>query len=361
MRLLAILLLSASVASAAEITVTTLPEQPLIEVRDHERLLNFDFVITNPTDRNLVLNTVELNVRRSDGTLIHQRRIGTNGDSIHIAHDRELEPKGTLVVFNPFHSLSSDHVAQHLEYEFIFGEGESEDVMHATTVVRPKSYAGKTDLILPVTGRNLVHDGHDYLSHHRRLDITGGFTTAMNIRSNFLRYAYDFSVVNEAGKMFSGKGEKNEEWYGFGTPIVAPGGGKVVVARNDIPDNTKEKKVQFSRDEIMKEPFLLMGNHVVIDHGNGEFSLFAHMKHGTVTVRAGDVVKQGQQIGGMGMSGDAFTVHLHYQLQSDPKFGEGLPSYFRNFKRLTGDGWKPVTRGQVDTGDVIISTLVKKQ
>jgi len=43
-----------------------------------------------------------------------------------------------------------------------------------------------------------------------------------------------------------------------------------------------------------------LGNHVTIDHGNGEFSLLLHMKPGSVTVKKGDRVSQGQEIGAIG-------------------------------------------------------------
>ena len=80
------------------------------------------------------------------------------------------------------------------------------------------------------------------------------------------------------------------------------------------------------------------------------------MKNGSVTVRAGDRVKQGQKLGEMGCSGDAMFPHLHYQLQRDGGLGEGLPSYFRGYRRFTGTAWVPVKRGQIDTGDVVSST-----
>ena len=89
--------------------------------------------------------------------------------------------------------------------------------------------------------------------------------------------------------------------------------------------------------------------------GNGEFSVLAHMKQGSVTVKAGDRVKRGQKIGELGASGDSMFPHLHYQLQRDAKTGEGLPSYFRDFRRLTGKSWVRVKRGHVDTGDVVES------
>ena len=47
---------------------------------------------------------------------------------------------------------------------------------------------------------------------------------------------------------------------------------------------------------------VLGGNYVVLDHGNGEFSYFAHMSPGSVRVKKGEHVQQGQQIGEIGFA-----------------------------------------------------------
>jgi hypothetical protein len=63
----------------------------------------------------------------------------------------------------------------------------------------------------------------------------------------------------------------------------------------------------------------------------------------------------------MGFSGDAITVHLHYQLQSDTKFGEGLPAHFRDVRRLVGAKWVPSRTGFVDSGDVVQGTASRSR
>jgi murein DD-endopeptidase MepM/ murein hydrolase activator NlpD len=170
------------------------------------------------------------------------------------------------------------------------------------------------------------------------------------------RYAYDFVIVDEAGRMYRGDGEKNEDWYGFGTPVVAPAAGVVVAMSDGQPDNTKSKKnLELTMEAFLKNHELPFGNYVILDHQNGEFSFFAHFRNGSVAVKKGDTVRQGQKIGEMGFSGDAFLVHLHYQLQRDANWGEGLPSYFHDYRRFVGDRFVPVAKGQVDSGDVVES------
>ncbi|MEO6324139.1 MAG: M23 family metallopeptidase [Thermoanaerobaculia bacterium] len=342
------------------VSIELLPQAPLIETSRNQQLLNFDFLLKNGTKEPLEITSIEVSVLGAGDVLIAQRRVGTNGDSILTVPDRALAPDKKLVVFNPIHAFPLDLTLETLRYEFVFGApGQDGEKARATCTVKPVAYPGKTALMLPTTGRVLVHDGHDFYSHHRRLDITGGMTTALGITSNFGRYAYDLCVVDEKGRMFKGTGERNEDWYGFGTKLVAPGDGVVVAMARDRADNTRAKKVPLDRDEVMKDVRVLFGNYVVIDHENGEFSFLAHMKQGSVLPKVGQRVKRGEKVGEMGFSGDAFLVHVHYQVQSDSKFGEGLPSYFRDFRRVVGAKSVFVTRGQVDSGDVLESPPAK--
>lgn len=57
------------------------------------------------------------------------------------------------------------------------------------------------------------------------------------------------------------------------------------------------------------------GNHVIIDHGNGIKTLYAHMDY--TTVKVGDYVSQGEVVGRMGNTGrvrGATGIHLHFEV-----------------------------------------------
>ncbi len=62
------------------------------------------------------------------------------------------------------------------------------------------------------------------------------------------------------------------------------------------------------------------------------------MHKGSVRVKAGDKVKQGQVIALMGSAGSPGAPHLHYQLQAGPGLfsSDGLPSQFENLEWV---GW----------------------
>lgn len=56
------------------------------------------------------------------------------------------------------------------------------------------------------------------------------------------------------------------------------------------------------------------GNYVVIYHGDGVSSLYAHMQNNSISVKVGDTVKRGQQIGKVGSTGDSTGNHLHFSV-----------------------------------------------
>ncbi|OGL52889.1 hypothetical protein A3K55_02100 [Candidatus Shapirobacteria bacterium RBG_13_44_7] len=58
------------------------------------------------------------------------------------------------------------------------------------------------------------------------------------------------------------------------------------------------------------------GNFVIIDHGNGYQTLYAHMVTGSLGVKAGDKVSQGQRLGRMGSTGRSTGTHLHFEIKT---------------------------------------------
>src|SRR5690606_30077507 len=91
-------------------------------------------------------------------------------------------------------------------------------------------------------------------------------------------------------------------------------------------------------------PSAVVGNHVVIEHGDGIFSLYAHVRRGSATVAAGDRVAEGDVVGRVGNSGNTSEPHLHFQLMDrpDPLRAAGLPLRFRGIEQPAGvldRGW----------------------
>lgn len=126
------------------------------------------------------------------------------------------------------------------------------------------------------------------------------------------RYTTIFTVVKD-GRTFSGDGSKNDQFYCYGQPVLAPADGTVVLINNSYADNLPGRS-----EEIMPT-----GNRVLISHGHNEYSLLMHLKQESIKVKTGQKVKQGDAIAECGNSGNSPAPHLEYRLQDSR--GRPLP------------------------------------
>jgi Peptidase family M23 len=351
-------------AGAHNVEIVAKPDIVYIERSESGQHLNFDFLLDNETNNRLILSSVTVSVFDERDRLIRREFVNEyNRASLELSPRRVVEPATSTLIFNPFHSFAATVPLKRLRYVFAFRTEDGITRYRSDIVVNPVRYETKTQLILPVKGRVLVWDGHDYQSHHRRFDYTRPPFLQLGIRTNSHRYSYDFVVVNDQGLMhpadpsagdewYPGKSDTNEVYYGFGVPIYAAGNGRVAAIHDGQPDNRS-----FTQAELATRETARGGNYVIIDHLNGEYSWFTHLRQGSVRVRIGQEVKQGEIIAQMGASGDSLFPHLHYELRTGVgvKEVQGLPSYFTNFRRLLGAGPIVVKKGQVDTGDIVES------
>ena len=63
-----------------------------------------------------------------------------------------------------------------------------------------------------------------------------------------------------------------------------------------------------------------LGNHIMIDHNNGFYTLYAHLSGFATGVNVNTVVGRGQVIGFVGASGWAWGTHLHFQMNTCPTY-----------------------------------------
>jgi len=154
------------------------------------------------------------------------------------------------------------------------------------------------------------------------------------------RFAYDILKVVD-GSTHRGDGTSLEDYYCWNERIIAPAGGTVLEVVDDVPDQAIGTR----------NPNAPAGNHVMLDLGNGEYALLAHLRQGSVAVRKGQQVAAGDELGRCGNSGNTSEPHLHFHLQDAPVFGEGdgLPAFFEHY---TADG-RAVERGEPVGGQVI--------
>ena len=87
-----------------------------------------------------------------------------------------------------------------------------------------------------------------------------------------------------------------------GLDMIAPSGQPVYAAADGVVSNVVRSRKG-------------LGNVVEIDHGNGYFTRYAHLAD--VEVRKGRNLKRGTRIGYVGVSGNSFAPHLHYEVIRD--------------------------------------------
>jgi murein DD-endopeptidase MepM/ murein hydrolase activator NlpD len=70
------------------------------------------------------------------------------------------------------------------------------------------------------------------------------------------------------------------------------------------------------------------GNMVLIDHGGGVYTRYAHLAYFADGIEAGAEVGFGQELGMMGQSGNATAIHLHFEIltgnYNNPRGSKGL-------------------------------------
>lgn len=144
------------------------------------------------------------------------------------------------------------------------------------------------------------------------------------------RYAIDWAKLGPDGRLFHGDSTFVKNWYGYGAPITAIAAGTVIWTKSDAPEQTAMTLVA---PEII-EANEALGNAIIVDIGEGRYATYAHLKPGSLRVKAGEKVVAGQTIGELGNSGNSLGPHLHFHLSNSPKplGGEGLPYTLHSFE-----------------------------
>ena len=349
---LAILAAAAPVAGGADgpaagLSVAANPQRVCLVARA-PAYLNLDFIVDNRGGADATLSELRASVLNRAGEVVERRVVWQQSLAlVGLGAEPKVAAGHRGLIFNPFH-FSSVRPGQPIRYEFDFSGQPT-----ATVTIVPRTCVTRARLILPLTGRIGILDGHDMLSHHRRLDYLPDWARADGLIDNPERYALDLVVVDPAGRRFHGEGRRNADFYGWERPVRAPGAGIVVAAHDGQPDNDRIGSENLWHGRTWESAH---GNYVLIDHGDGEFSLIAHMRQGSIRVRPGQRVRAGDLIGQVGNSGSSLMPHVHYELQTGPgNDARGLPAYFHDLTVL-GSGETGGRPGLVvDTGDVLVA------
>lgn len=124
----------------------------------------------------------------------------------------------------------------------------------------------------------------------RSKQVTCIGTGCANHDAQYNQYSWDFGLA-------------------FGEDVVATRGGTVLRVVQAFDD----------RDPNACDPsFINQVNYILVDHGGGVSTQYAHLKKNSAFVTAGQLVKAGARLGQVGSSGYVCGYHLHFKKQVTP-------------------------------------------
>jgi murein DD-endopeptidase MepM/ murein hydrolase activator NlpD len=143
------------------------------------------------------------------------------------------------------------------------------------------------------------------------------------------RRAADLVIKDADGLSHKDKGGRNEDYFVYRKEILAAASGTVITAIDGVPDNVPGSL----------NPLCAVGNCLIIDQGSNEYAVYAHLQPGSLRVKRGDKVSQGQVLGLCGNSGNSSEPHLHFHVQDKATLqdGVGITPYFTHVRGRRGD------------------------
>ncbi|TFH37352.1 MAG: peptidase M23 [Bacteroidia bacterium] len=131
------------------------------------------------------------------------------------------------------------------------------------------------------------------------------------------KHALDFVMTDHEGIQYRGEGNELSDYYCYNKPVTAVADGFIESVVDNISDN------DIGSANIREN----WGNNVIIKHKDFLYSSVNHLVPGSVPVKEGEKVKQGDIIGRCGNSGRSHYPHLHFQLQATPYIGSRTLNY----------------------------------
>lgn len=180
-------------------------------------------------------------------------------------------------------------------------------------------------LSAPFTGGTwLAGDGPMNSSNHRR----SIFAIDGHIYSPE-RFAIDWVKVGPNEDSLHDGTTKNDNWWGWGEPILAVADGEITEVVDEFPDNTPRVLPPVTLDNIA-------GNHIILQIAQNRFVTYAHLQRGSIKVRTGSYVHRGDVLALLGNSGNTTGAHLHLQVtdRNSVLQAQGVPFLLAEFTYL---------------------------
>jgi len=253
----------------------------------------------------------------------------------------DLPPNSALIMTNRF--LSFSRLPDTLRI-VVRGRDTGGNPVQAEAALPVIAYESETEYAFPLEGlwRMQAMPAGGVLDHHR-----------FGIVNEF---GVDLVKLGPDGRDYENDGRESADYFGYGEVVMAAADGEVVATHNAaVAEWSRFNPTQDESSQDFEQRFLeemhealqgdvvpwVGGNYVLLEHSNGEFSWYLHLKEKSVQVQVGDRVRQGQPIAEVGNTGDSFTVHLHFQLTDGGGFlSRSLPFEFSDLEiPFSEPGW----------------------
>lgn len=247
-----------------------------------------------------------------------------------LAASDTLRPNQVLIIQHQ--AFLFDELPNRLELKITSQEGNAAPIT-TTKSIGVVNYQTKNDYLFPVSGQWLIGTAPSLEGHHRWAGVQ--------------EFAFDLIQLGNGTRSYQNEGNQLSDYYCYGAPVRVMADGEVVkVTENELEGTSMLKQPEESEGDylqrIMVQQQLLLqkgmdailGNHVIVSHGSGEYSTYAHLKPGSVSVNVGDKLKSGTVIGAIGNSGNSTEPHLHFHVSDSPEvtYSRSLPIRFKNIK-----------------------------
>lgn len=347
-------------ANAAEASLRAFPAGPLHafpldSARGVQSLMLHNVAVINTTEAPVTLATVELEVMRGDDP-VERKTFGPADLAKLAAGGAGLQQAGMVEAIG-----------------FQFGDvlGKPAARLGATATLAPGegllitsqvlSFSGKRDAVR-VTARSADGTIVARLSMpvvvaqpqaRYRFPLTGAFYVqagpSLNTHHRWAvpeEFALDIAQVGAGGRTYRTDGRRFVDYLVYGLPVLAAADGEVVKIvdswgedeslirkAGEAQDAYYERIVTAQNTRLVAEGAeVLAGNAVVVRHAWGEYSVYGHLKPGSVKVRVGQAVKAGDVLAAVGSSGSSTEPHLHFHVCDGPSALNcvGKPAMFSN-------------------------------
>ena len=313
------------------------PKGPAVVAVNGGSVLPYELHVTNWATQPFVLRRIEVVGAGSDGRVYLSladttlgRVIGRPGFAPTNPADRMRLAGGMRAVAFLWVPVDAQTPPTAVRHRVTVEEASGADSGRTHVFEGPAVAVGREVVVIgpPLRGGAwLTANGPSNESGHRRALIPIGGTPAIA-----QRFAIDYVRVDTAGRTVNGDRARNENFHAESADAIAVADGIVVATKDSIPENVpgpQSRAVAITLETVG-------GNHVILDIGGGRYAFYAHLRPGTLRVKAGDRVRRGQVLGLVGNSGNSTEPHLHFHVSdaNSPLGSEGIPYVHESFELI---------------------------